>query len=72
MKKTLTILLALLIFGAQQGVASEKREENKRNTSNKLNRQERAELQRQYEAAANYAMNRQRGIILEIILTDIL
>ena len=52
MKKTLTILLALLIFGAQQGVASEKRAENKKNTSNKLNRQERAELQRQYEAAA--------------------
>ena len=27
MKKTLTILLALLIFGVQQGVASEKRED---------------------------------------------
>ena len=50
--KPLFILLSLLLLGVQQGVASEKREENKKNTSNKLNRQERAELQRQYEAAA--------------------
>lgn len=52
MKKISCILLALLLLGVQQGVASEKRAENKKNTSNKLNRQERAELQRQYEAAA--------------------
>ena len=52
MRRSLFILLSLLLLGVQQGVASEKREENEKNTSNKLTRQERAELQRKYEAAA--------------------